>query len=205
VYHPWNFRGWWDFGTGALGDMGCHFFNTPFRALQLDHPVRIQASSTKVTAETAPLASCVTYDFPARGERPPVRLVWYDGGLQPPPPAGIGDRPMPTDGVLYLGSRGSMLGPKILEPALAAKFEALPRTLPRRGGVWEEFYQACRGGERAGCHFEWAALLTEAVLLGNIAIRTGKPLAWDARAGRFTNEEAANPYLRASFQNGWTL
>ncbi len=205
VYHPWNFRGWWDFGTGALGDMGCHYFNTPFRALQLDHPVRLQASASKVTAETAPLASVVTYDFPARAARPSVRLVWYDGGVQPPPPPEITDRPMPADGVLYVGTKGRMLGPKILDPRLAAEGEAVPRTLPRRGGTWEEWYRACRGGEPAGCPFEWAGLLTEAVLLGNIALRTGKPLAWDAAAMRFTNDEAANSLLRASYQNGWTL
>ena len=205
VYHPWNFRGWWDFGTGALGDMGCHYFNTPFRALQLDHPVRIQASSTKVTTEAAPLASCVTYEFAARGARPPVRLVWYDGGLQPPPPPEIRERPMPVEGVLYVGSKGRMLGPKVLDPGLAAQSEQVPRTLARRGGTWEEWYLACRGREPAGCHFAWAGLLTEAVQLGNIAIRTGQPLAWDAVQGRFTNHEAANALLQASYQNGWTL
>lgn len=98
-----------------------------------------------------------------------------------------------------------MLGPKILAPERAAKFEDLPRTLPRRGGTWTEFYAACRGGEPAGCHFEWAGLLTEAVLLGNIAIRTGRRLAWDAAQMKFTNDAAADEYLRAGYQNGWTL
>ena len=205
VYHPWNFRGWWDFGTGALGDMGCHFFNTPFRALGLRHPVRIEASATKVGLETAPLAAMVSFDFPARDGQPPVRLVWYDGGMKPPTVAEIGERPMPTDGVLYIGSEGKMLGPKLLSPARAAKFEDLPRTLPRRGGTWAEWYAACRGGEPAGCPFEWAGLLTETTLLGNIAVRTGKRLEWDAAQMKFTNEAAANEYLKASYQNGWTL
>jgi hypothetical protein len=80
VYHPWNFRGWWDFGTGSLGDMGCHHANTPFRALKLTHPTSVSAMSTKAMPETAPLASIVTYEFPAREDMPPVRVVWYDGG-----------------------------------------------------------------------------------------------------------------------------
>jgi hypothetical protein len=83
VYHPWNFRGWWDFGTGSLGDMGCHHANTPFRALKLTHPTSVSAMSSKVMPETAPLASIVTYEFPAREDMPPVRVVWYDGGLKP--------------------------------------------------------------------------------------------------------------------------
>ena len=86
VYHPWNFRGWYDFGTGALGDMGCHHWNTPRRALKLGHPTAVSATSTKVMPETWPLASIITYEFPARGSMPPVQITWYDGGLKPPRP-----------------------------------------------------------------------------------------------------------------------
>ena len=120
VYHPWNFRGWWDFGTGALGDMGCHHVNTPYRALKLGAPVSIHASSTRVLAETAPLASIVAYDFPAREDMPPVRLVWYDGGVKPPCPPEIAHRPLPDEGTLYVGDEGRMLGPKVLDPERAA-------------------------------------------------------------------------------------
>jgi predicted dehydrogenase len=205
VYHPWNFRGWWDFGTGVLGDMACHFFNTPFRALKLSSPVRVEASATKVFPETAPLASIVTYDFPARGELPPVRLVWYDGGLRPPPHPALAGHELPEGGTLYIGDEGAMLGPKILGPDGDARAERVPKTLPRRGQLWQEWIDACRGGEPAGCPFEWAGPLAEAALIGNIALRTGRALDWDAAKMRFTNHEPANAFLREPYHNGWTL
>ncbi len=203
VYHPWNFRGWWDFGTGALGDMGCHHINTPFRALKLEHATSVHATATKVFPETAPLGSIVTYDFPARGDMAPTRVVWYDGGLQPPCPPGL--RQLPGSGVLYVGDKGMMLDSRILSPERAKKFKNVPRTLPRRSGTWGEWMEACRGGEPAGCHFEWADLLTEFVILGNIAIRTGQWLEWDAKHAKFTNSEAANKYVNPPYHNGWAL
>ncbi len=205
VYHPWNFRGWWDFGTGALGDMGCHHLNTPYRALKLGHAVRISASSSRVLKETAPLASIVTYDFPAREGMPPVRVVWYDGGLKPPYVTELEGRPMPAEGTMYVGDEGKMLGSEILGVKRAKKFEDIPRTLPRRGGTWVEWFEACRGGEPAGCHFDWAGLLTEFVLLGNIAMRIGKPLAWDGEAMRFPADQAANRYFDEPYRAGWSL
>jgi predicted dehydrogenase len=206
VYHPWNFRGWWAFGTGALGDMGCHHVNTPFRALKLEHPVRVHATSTKVLDETAPLASIVTYDFAARGEMPPVRLVWYDGGLQPPCPKEMGNRTLPDGGAeLYVGDEGMMLRDEIIPESRAKKFKDVPKTLPRRSGTWGEWIEACRGGEPAGCHFEWAGLLSEFVALGNLAIRAGKPLDWDAEKMQVTNVPEANKYVQEPYREGWTL
>ncbi|MBN1422342.1 MAG: Gfo/Idh/MocA family oxidoreductase [Planctomycetes bacterium] len=205
VYHPWNFRGWWDFGTGALGDMGCHHVNAPYRALKLGHPIRIHASSTKVLPETAPLASIVSYDFPAREDMPPVRITWYDGGLKPPCPKGWTGGALPAEGNLYIGDEGAMLGTRILSPERAKKAESIPRTLPRRSGTWGEWMEACRGGEPAGCAFEWADLLSEFVLLGNIAIRTGKLLEWDGAGMRFTNDASANDLIRSSYREGWSL
>ncbi len=205
VYHPWNFRGWWDFGTGALGDMGCHHVNTPYRALKLSYPTAVSASATQVFAETAPLASVVTYDFPAREEMPPVRLVWYDGGIMPPVPPELKGRGLPDSGELYIGDEGKMLGAEILGDDRAKKSEAVPKTLPRRPGTWGEWYEAVRGGGPAGCHFPWAGLLTEFVLLGNIAIRSSKRLEYDAQAMRFSNDAAANEEVKAAYQNGWSL
>jgi predicted dehydrogenase len=205
VYHPWNFRGWWDFGTGALGDMGCHHVNTPARALKLTHPTRIQASATKVFAETAPLASMVTYDYPARDEMPPLRVFWYDGGLRPPNLPGARTRSLPPSGELYVGDEGAMLGHQILIESRRTFADAIPRTLPRRSGTWGEWFEACRGGEPAGCNFEWSGPATEFVLLGNLAIRTGGPLDYDAAAMRITNNETANGLLREPYQNGWSL
>ncbi len=205
VYHPWNFRGWWDFGTGALGDMGCHHLNIPRRALKLGHPTSVQATSTKVLPETAPLASIVTWDFPAREDMAPVRVVWYDGGLKPPAPPEMADKLLPAEGTLYIGDEGKMLREQILSDDRAKQFESTPKTLPRRPGIWEEWSEACRGGEAASCNFGWAGPLTELVLLGNIAIRTGKALEWDGNAVRFTNDEGANGYVRESYREGWSL
>jgi predicted dehydrogenase len=208
VYHPFNFRGWWDFGTGALGDMGCHHFNTVFRALQLDHPRWISATSTKVMAETAPLASIVTYEFGERQGMPPVRIIWYDGGLQPPRPLGY-DAAMPEEGTIYIGAEGQLLysweGIKLFPKSREKAASQIRKTLPRRPGTWKEWFDACTGGEPAGCHFDWAVPLTELVLLGNIAIRTGKRLQWDTAQMRFTNDEPGNQFLNEPYHNGWSL
>lgn len=205
VYHPWNFRGWWDFGTGSLGDMGCHHINTPYRALKLGYPTRIEAAATKVFAETAPLASIVTLDFPAREDMPPVRLVWYDGGLKPSCPRDLAGRGLPASGELYVGDEGVMLGHRVVTESRAKMADSIPRTLPRRGGTWTEWYEGCRGGERPGCDFTWSGPTTEFVLLGNAAIRTGKPLEYDAAAMRITNDEKADALLREPYHNGWSL
>ena len=191
-------------GVG-VGDMGCHHLNTPFRALKLKHPVSVSASSTKCLKETAPLASIVTYEFPAREGMPPVRVIWYDGGLKPTFSAELEGRPLPAEGTLYAGEEGKMLGSTILSGMQAKKFKDVPKTLPRRPGTWGEWYEACRGGEQAGCKFDWAGPLTEFVLLGNIAIRTGKLLQWDADSMRITNHEPANAYLHESSRSGWPL
>jgi predicted dehydrogenase len=206
VYHPWNFRGWWQFGTGALGDMGCHHLNTPFRALKLTYPTRVNATASKVFEETAPLASIVTYDFPARADMPPVRIVWYDGGLRPPCPKEMEGTSLPAGGAeLYVGDEGMMLRSQVFPASRAKQFADVPKTLPRRPGTWGEWFEACTGGETAGCPFDWAGLLTEFVVLGNIAIRTGKPLEWDAENTRFTNDQDANKYVREAYREGWTL
>lgn len=209
VYHPFNFRGWWDFGTGALGDMGCHHFNTVFRALKLKAPHTVFATATKLMPETPPLAAIVTYDFPARDGMPAVRVVWYDGGLQPPRPVELGDAALPEEGALYLGDEGKLLysweGPKLLPASLAAKANTIRKTLPRRSGTWSEWFDACNGGEPAGCHFDWAVPLTECVLLGNIAIRAGKALHWDTAQMKFTNHEEANRFVQEPYHNGWSL
>ena len=208
VYLPFNFRGWWDFGCGALGDMGCHHFNPVFRALKLSAPQTIAATSTKVMPETAPLACIVTYDFPAREGMPAVRIVWYDGGLQPPRPLELADQPMPDEGTLYIGDDGKLLagwgGIKLLG-SKTAKADTIAKTLPRRPGTWREWFDACTGGEKAGCHFDWAVPLTETVLLGNIAIRSGKHLVWDAVQQKFANHEPANQYVKEPYHNGWSL
>jgi hypothetical protein len=185
--------------------MGCHHINTPFRALKLAHPASVHATATKVLPETAPLASIVTYDFPAREGMPPCRVIWYDGGLKPPTPKEMGGRALPGSGELYVGDKGMMLGASVVHSAATKKADDVPKTLPRRSGTWGEWMEACRGGEPAGCHFEWAGLLTEFVLLGNIAIRTGGRLDWDPEALRISNDPRANEQVNPPYLNGWSL
>jgi predicted dehydrogenase len=206
VYHPWNFRGWWDFGTGALGDMGCHHFNHVFKALKLRYPTSIGASASKVFDETAPLASIVTYDFPSREGMPPLRLYWYDGGLKPARPVELEEgRNLPEEGNLYVGDKGKILETRIIPESKMKAYKLPPKTLKRRSGTWGEWVEAIRGGEPAGCNFDWASILTEAVLLGNIAIRTDKELQWDAENVKFANNAAANEYIKPKYRSGWSL
>jgi predicted dehydrogenase len=221
AYVPFRWRGWWDFGTGALGDIGCHSLDPVFRALKLGHPTSVQASSTRVNTETYPLASIVTYEFPARGDLPAVNLVWYDGGLRPPRPMELeDDRRMSPEGYLFVGDRGKILAersgqtPKlaIIPESLAEAHGEVPKTLPRSIGHYNEWIEACKGGPPGGSNFDWAGPLTEVVLLGNIALRpelreelTTKKLQWDGANLRFTNSETANRFLRREYRAGFEL
>ena len=218
IYCPRNWRGWWDFGTGALGDIGCHFFDPVFRALELGPAVSVEASSSRVNTETYPLASQVTYHFPQRGDMVPVKLVWYDGGLRPsrPPeiPQGV---VMGTNGMLMIGDDGILLdnftdGWKLYPEEKGKDYGAPPEVLPRSPGHHAEFVRAVKGGEAAGSNFDWAGPLTETVLLGNIAIHpdlredlTEQKLLWDGKAMRFTNHEGANAFLKREYRKGWEL
>lgn len=213
VYHPWNFRGWYDFGTGALGDMGCHHWNTPRRALKLGHPTAVSASATKIMDESWPLGSIITYEFPARGSMPPVRVTWYDGGLMPPRPVELEDsRKMPRSGILYRGTKGVMLAsgaggiPRLVPESRMKAYKPPPKTLKRRSGIYGEWFEAVRGGAKPSEHWpDCAVPLTEMVLLGCIALRAGGHLEWDGAKMRFTNSAAANKLVSPDYQNGWKL
>jgi predicted dehydrogenase len=217
AYLPAKWRGWWDFGTGALGDIGCHYFDPVFRALKLGAPVSVEASSTRVNQETYPLGSMVTYHFPARGALPHVKLVWYDGGLRPPRPEQIVDGDaMGDNGHLLIGEKGIImtdwrrwwLYPEKLERAYGEP----PKVLPRSPGHHQEWINACKGGPAAGSNFDWAGPLTETVLLGNVALRTQLreklttvKLAWDSAKFEFTNLPEANEFLRREYREGWSI
>lgn len=216
VYHPFNFRGWFEYGAGALGDMGCHRANTVYRALGLKWPQRVEASSSRVSAVAFPLASLVTYDYATCRYGHPVRLTWYDGGLLPPTPKAAGAYRLPAEGVLYYGTKGAVLfdtmKPKdcrlvFFDTALEARANALPRTKPRRAGwIYGEWLQACRGGEAASCDFGFAQYITEFVQLGNLALQTQKPVEFDPAAMKVTNgNDAADRLLHSHYENGWTL
>ncbi|MCX5771628.1 MAG: Gfo/Idh/MocA family oxidoreductase [Candidatus Hydrogenedentes bacterium] len=215
AYHPFAWRGWWDFGCGAFGDMGCHLMDAPYWALNLGYPTIVEASSTAVNSETAPLASMVHYYFPARGEMPPVKLTWYDGGLLPPRPEELPDgEPMGNEngGVIFVGDKGKILAadenaktPRLLPLSLAKEFPTPEKTIPRSPGHHEEFIAACKGGQPAGAQFDYSGPLTENVLLGNLAIRAGKKLLWDGANMKCTNVPEANNLIQCQYREGWAL
>jgi predicted dehydrogenase len=212
AYHPFNFRGWFDFGTGALGDMGCHFFNPVVKALKLGHPKYIEASSTKVFPETYPIGSIVRFDFPARGSMPPVKLTWYDGGLKPGrPPELETNKEFPSTGILFRGTGGALLcdstgdNPRLIPETKMNSYKKPPKTEERSIGHYEEWIEACKGGKPAGVEFGYGSMLTEIVLLGNIAIRAGIKLEWDSINMKFINNEAADKLVREPYHNGWEI
>ena len=214
-YHPFKWRGWWDFGNGSLGDMGCHLFDPIFRALKLKYPVSVQAVSTLVNKESYPLGSMVLFEFPAREGMLPVTLNWYDGGLRPfvIPELEEGMSMMKSDrGTLYIGDKGKIFENTILPKSLRESYIKPEPYIPSSPGHYMEWIMACKGGEPAGSNFEWAGPLTEAVLLGNIALRpelreklSSQPLLYDEQTGIFTNVSEANQFLELEYRKGWEL
>jgi len=213
-YLPFSWRGWWDFGTGVLGDIGCHQLVSIFRALKLGYPTSVEACSSGVNSETAPLASIVRYDFPAREGMPPVKLTWYDGGLMPARPEELqeGLRFGNADENLYIGDKGKMLGHRLLPESRSKEYGKPPRVLPRSPGHHKEWINACKGGEQAGSNFDLAGPLTEVVLLGNVALRMGQQLYekglklyYDGPNMKVTNLPEANKYIHGEYREGWTL
>jgi len=210
-YQPFNWRGWKDFGTGALGDMGCHTVNMPFMALDLRNPVAVEAEVFGMTAETFPKQSVVRYSFPARGNLRALRLTWYDGGLKPPVEL-LEGRDMPESGLIMLGeagrffSAGDYCGRYELLPAERfADYKKPEPSLPRSPGHHAEWIRACKGGEPAMSNFDYASALTETVLLGNLAILTGEPIYWDAEGMRAVNCPKADRFINRPYRKGWTL
>jgi predicted dehydrogenase len=215
AYAPFRWRGWWDFGSGGLGDMGIHNVAPVFSALKLGSPTSVDASSTAVYEETLPLASCVHYQFPARGDLPPVKLHWYDGGPVPERPMELEDgRELDReDGILFVGDRGKMLvdgwgghSPRLIPEKRMREYKRPPKTLPRSIGHHKEWLEACKRGTPTRSSFDFAGPLTEAVLLGTVCVRVGgRKLAWDSEKLEVTNVSEANKYLHYEYRKGWTL
>lgn len=205
-YHPAQWRRWWDFGQGTLGDMACHYMDLPFWALKLRHPTRCSAEGPAVHPETCPLGLVVRYEFPEREGMPPCKLTWYDGDLIPREVAG---QRVPGSGVMFIGSGGSMFadyGSYRLFPAEKfAGFQPPPQTIPRSIGHHAEWIKACKDGSPTTCNFDYSGALTESVLLGNVAYRTGESLDWDAKNLKATNCPAADKYISKSYRAGWEV
>jgi predicted dehydrogenase len=218
AYAPFVWRGWADFGCGALGDMGSYSFDTIFRVLKLEAPTSVEASSTDRYEETYPSASVIHYEFPVRGNMPPVRLTWYDGGLRPPRPQELEEgRPFRgvdedgEEGLLFIGDRGKILcgfngaNPKLIPEARMKAYQQPPKTLPRSLGNEREWLDACKGGKtKPGGNFEFEGLVTETLLLGNVATRAGQKLAWD-RANMKVNSASAQKEVQPERRKGWEL
>ncbi len=211
-YHPTYVRGcggnwqrWWDFGCGNFGNMGCHFFDLAFWALDLRYPISVRAEGPPPHPETTPGQLHVQYEFAARGELPPATLTWTHGS-QPPPVFAEHDFPDWAWGV-FVGTEGMLLVSysqwELRPEKQFADFEPPAPSIPSSIGHHAEWIQACKTGSSTSCHFGYSGPISEAVMLGNVAYRIGAPLEWDAADLRVTNEPRANELLRREYRSGW--
>jgi predicted dehydrogenase len=219
TYAPFNWRGWWDFGTGALGDMGCHTMNLPYMALRLGAPSTVSADvQGQVNPETGPEGCTITYEFPARpadkiltpqsAAMPACRLFWYERRrppmnlLQGIQPGGSGCLIIGTRGRLYTASDyGDNL--RLLPQGEVREYRLPSPSMPRSPGHHAEWIRACKGGVPAMSNFDYAGRLTEMVLLGNVAIRVGQRITWDSEKLQAIDLPAAAQYIRRTYRKGW--
>jgi len=211
AYLPGEWRRWWDFGTGTLGDMGCHIIDPVFWALDLRYPTSVEAQPGEFNNETYPRKTIVRWEFPARGDLPPVAVTWYDGANNPPRPKELEqERNLPGQGGLYYGEKGTILAPHMGTPRLIPEsrmkgFKFPEPFLPRGVDHYQEWIKACKGGPKPLANFDYSGPLTETILLGNVAARAGQKLLWDGPNLKVTNIPGANEYLRRKYRKGWTL
>jgi predicted dehydrogenase len=229
AYLPATWRAWCDFGTGALGDMGCHLLDAPFWALKLKYPTSIEGSisaywngewkKTEPHGENYPRSSIVRYKFPARGELPAVDLTWWDGGLLPPRPQGLeADEPLGDSdgGSIFIGDRGVLIcgcygrKPRVFPEERMRELPKTPQTLERVPGEMDghekNWVRACKDGKPASTPFHYAGPLSEMVLIGNLAVRfPNRELLWDGEKMRVTNDAAADAFVRRPYREGWSL
>jgi predicted dehydrogenase len=229
AYHPGNWRAWWDFGTGSLGDLGCHILDAPFWALKLKYPVSVEGcistywhdlwKETKPRNETYPRSSIVRFKFPAREGMPAVKLTWWDGGMMPPRPEELepGRQMGDSDGgVLFLGDRGTLMcgcygrNPQLIPESRMKETKKPSQVIDRipggQDGHERDWVRACKGGKPAASNFDHSGPLSEMVLMGNLAVRhPNRLLLWDGEKMAVTNDAEANAYVRRQYRKGWTL
>jgi predicted dehydrogenase len=229
TYHPAKWRAWWDFGTGSLGDMGCHLIDPLFWALKLKYPTKVEANisrywhaffeETQPKNEMFPRSTIVRFRFPAREDMPECDLTWWDGGLLPARPHVLepGRRMGDLDGgILLIGETGAIKAgcygesPRLIPEAAMRKYQRPERTLERvEGGAdghEQNWIRACKGGPPAVSNFDYSGPLSEMVLMGNLAVRfPDRELSWNGEAMEITNDSDANAYVRRQYREGWEL
>ena len=231
AYHPWNWKPWWDFGTGTVGDMCCHTLHAYFQELKLHAPTTVYATgSTRYdgkikkieTPECQSSANMVTWEFPAREDLPPTNVHWYDGGMHPHRPLELDHSlDMPHSGVLFVGEKGKLLsgygggnpfkdrgnsGGLLLPEESFPGFQDPPKTMRRANEHYKEWTQACKTGASTVCPVEFGCEMTELGLLGTLALRTGKLLEWDSGNMRVTNQgDDVNIHVDTPYRKGWEI
>jgi predicted dehydrogenase len=204
--HPANWRRYRDFGTGTLGDMGCHYMDLPFWALGLGAPKEIVAEGPQPDPECCPLGLSVKYQFAASDTHGDLQLTWYDGDLSPKELEGM---PVPGSGVLFVGDNGKMFADyssyRLFPEQQFVDFQPPEPTIPDSIGHYEEWFRACRGGEKSLCNFDYSGPLTECVLLGTVAHRVGRPLQWNRDELRCVGDDEATALISKTNRDGWVI
>lgn len=207
AYVPFKWRGWWDFGCGAIGDMAIHLMDPAFWALDLGGPVKVTSKGPPPHPASGPVWMETKFEFGQRGKLPPVNVFWYEGEAQAP--AEIA-KELPMNGSLFVGTKGRIAvehdkHPKLLPEADFAGFKGPEPFLPQSPGHFEQWFAACKTGSRTGSNFGYAGPFTEVVLLGNVAYRSGKTIEYDPEKMLVTNDKAANDLLRKAYRKGWEV
>jgi predicted dehydrogenase len=207
-YLPFVWRNWWAFGGGALADFGCHHIDLSHWALDLRAPLTAEAEGPPIDRESPPAWLIVRYEYPARGEKPPVKLTWYHGGKRPPHFA-EGKLPKWDNGSLFIGEKGMLLAGydkhALLPEQDFADFKRPEPFIKNSIGHHKEWIEACKHGGITTCNFDYSGALTEAVLLGNVAYRVGKKLEWDPVSLKAKNCPEADQFIQHKYRAGWSL